>query len=222
MLKRVLMCDGEEFRYQAVPWHAEVMLRDLGLEEAKPAATPGAKVAKVDMVDETMLHRVYRSTVARATFVAQDRPDIRYTVKELCRRMSAPREHGRIAIKPLGRYLEGKSRLVQRMLVSGQTRQDMEVCVGQELPWASARRIGGASKSAGGNSRGPVVEGLVVCGDLHVMVDSDRPGCRESRRPTFGGCIVYRGGCLNTWSSTQQRGRDERQRRESERERSSA
>ena len=34
--------------------------------------------------------RAYRSAVARGNYLAQDRPDIRYPVKELCRSMSRP------------------------------------------------------------------------------------------------------------------------------------
>lgn len=112
VLNRVLTWDGDEVRYEAYPRHAEVMFRDLGLDEAKHAATPGANVGKGDIVDETLIdrarHRIYRSAVARANFLAQDRPHIRYTVKELCRRMSAPREHGEMVFKRLGRYLKRK------------------------------------------------------------------------------------------------------------------
>ena len=32
----------------------------------------------------------FRSTVARANFLALDRPDLAFATKELCRRMSAP------------------------------------------------------------------------------------------------------------------------------------
>ena len=34
--------------------------------------------------------RTFRSVVARGNYLAQDRPDVRYTVKELCRKMSKP------------------------------------------------------------------------------------------------------------------------------------
>ena len=36
------------------------------------------------------------------------------------------------------------------------------------------------------------------------MVDSDWGGCRERRRSTSGGCVLYRGVCLKVWSTTQQ------------------
>ena len=34
----------------------------------------------------------FRGTAARANYLAQDRPDIQYTAKEICRHMAHPRE----------------------------------------------------------------------------------------------------------------------------------
>eukprot|EP00974_Lingulodinium_polyedra_P010165 976199-Lingulodinium_polyedra.AAC.1 len=106
------------------------MLRDLGLEDAKPAPTPGAKPAKGEAIDEAPLdpvrHRTYRSVVARGNFLAQDRPDIRFAVKELCRRMSNPRECDWASLKRLARYLKGKPRLVQRMTIAADASPDVE------------------------------------------------------------------------------------------------
>ena len=56
----------------------------------------------------------YRAMVARANFLAIDRPDIAFSVKEICRRMSAPSEGDHLALKRLGRYLQGAPRLVHR------------------------------------------------------------------------------------------------------------
>ena len=47
----------------------------------------------------------YRGVVARGNYLAQDRGNIQYAVKELARGMSTPwEEHGRV-LKRLGRYL---------------------------------------------------------------------------------------------------------------------
>ena len=56
----------------------------------------------------------YRSICARTNYLAQDRGDIVYAAKELCRRMSVPTESDWQGLKRLGRYLKGKPRLVQR------------------------------------------------------------------------------------------------------------
>ena len=55
----------------------------------------------------------YRSICARTNYLAQDRGDIVYAAKELCRIMSAPTESDWQGLKRLGRYLKGKPRLVQ-------------------------------------------------------------------------------------------------------------
>jgi hypothetical protein len=50
--------------------------------------------------------------VARANFLASDRPDIAFAVKELCRGMSAPSRHDAEALKRLSRYLLGEPRMI--------------------------------------------------------------------------------------------------------------
>ena len=54
----------------------------------------------------------YRSIVARGNYLAQDRCDIQYAVKELSRGMQSPTKGHVRALKRLGRYLIGKSRYV--------------------------------------------------------------------------------------------------------------
>ena len=54
----------------------------------------------------------YRGLVARANYLAQDRADIGFAVKELCRYMSKPRVCDWEALKRLGRYLLGVPRMV--------------------------------------------------------------------------------------------------------------
>ena len=52
----------------------------------------------------------YRSVVARANFVAQDRPDIRYSVKELCRDMSRPVQSNTQRFEETGEVFVGTSK----------------------------------------------------------------------------------------------------------------
>ena len=54
----------------------------------------------------------YRALVARANYLSQDRGDIAFAVKELCRHMSKPRNCDQTALKTLGRYLLDKTRMV--------------------------------------------------------------------------------------------------------------
>ena len=55
----------------------------------------------------------YRGFVARAIYLAQDRSDIQYAVKELSRTMSALIVGCWEKLKRLGRYLVGRTRSVQ-------------------------------------------------------------------------------------------------------------
>ena len=55
---------------------------------------------------------LYRAVAARLNYLAPDRPDIAYSVKEAARAMSAPRESHMKRIKKLGKYLKGRPRLI--------------------------------------------------------------------------------------------------------------
>ena len=54
----------------------------------------------------------YRSLGARANYLANDRMDIQFAVKEICRSMSDPTIGDRRKLKRLARYLVGRPRLV--------------------------------------------------------------------------------------------------------------
>ena len=54
----------------------------------------------------------YRALVARANYLAQDRADICFPVKELCKKMSKPDQSDWDALKRLGRYLLDKTRVI--------------------------------------------------------------------------------------------------------------
>ena len=110
ILNRVVEWHDDELWWEADPRHVEKMLEDIGLEDCKPGALPRTQRteeqdAELELDWETA--RKYRSIVARGNFFVQDRPDIRYTVKELCREMSCPKVRSSAALKKLCRYLRG-------------------------------------------------------------------------------------------------------------------
>ena len=92
-----------------------MIVKELGLQEAKSAATPGDKL-KDNEKDDVELNAAkathYRQVGARANYLAQDRPDIMYAVKEICRDMSKPTGSSWVKLKRLGRYLVDKARCV--------------------------------------------------------------------------------------------------------------
>ena len=107
--------------YEPDPRHAEILLKDLGMETCKPVKSPNEKLTaealakrlELDVVDP---HRIsqYRSLTMRAAFLAQDRPDLSETVKCLARKMQGPTEADFGDLKRLARYLKGNMRMVQK------------------------------------------------------------------------------------------------------------
>ena len=57
---------------------------------------------------------LYRAVAARLNYLAPDRPDIAFSVKEAARAMPAPKQSHMKMIKKLGKYLKGKPRLVSK------------------------------------------------------------------------------------------------------------
>ena len=57
---------------------------------------------------------MFRALSARGNYLAQDRPDINFATKELCREFSRPNRNSYQRLKRLGRYLIGKPRLVYK------------------------------------------------------------------------------------------------------------
>ena len=94
----------------------EIMLVELGFKDCTFVGTPGTSIegrtqdsfiAPLESADETR----YRALVARANYLAPDRADIAFSVKELAKSMSKPTEGDWIRLKRLGRYLAGRPRM---------------------------------------------------------------------------------------------------------------
>ena len=104
--------------YEADPRHAELVIEQLSLKDAKPVTTLGTREeGRTKEVHEEPLSEKdatrYRVVIARCNYLAPDRPDISYAVKELARAMSKPTEGDMQRLKGLGRYLKQKPRLQQ-------------------------------------------------------------------------------------------------------------
>lgn len=90
------------------PKHIKTILEMLGLENAKPSPVPGRKL---ELQKDTPLNQsdkeIYASCVGSAIYLSQDRPDIKFSVKELAKRIREPRDCDYQNLKILGRYLKG-------------------------------------------------------------------------------------------------------------------
>ena len=77
---------------EADPRHAEIIIGMLGLKKGNSVTTPGVK-EEVAQGDERLGSKDasrYRALVARGNYLALDRSDIAYEVKELSRGMATP------------------------------------------------------------------------------------------------------------------------------------
>ena len=92
--------------------HVEVLVRHLGMVNAKGTETPDIKKS----VEQQLLEAnspplareaasLYRSSVMRAAYLSQDRPDLSHAVKNLSRKMVTPTEAAMQDLKRLCRYL---------------------------------------------------------------------------------------------------------------------
>jgi hypothetical protein len=72
------------------------------------------RAANADFLLDREEATMFRALSARANFLAQDRPDVNFSTKELCREFSAPNQKSFLRLKRLVRYLIGLPRLVYR------------------------------------------------------------------------------------------------------------
>ena len=80
------------------PRHLEILAKQEGLDmDSKPLSTPGVKMPRD--TDETPLDENdrsnYRSRAMRYAYLAQDRPELQYSAKELARKLNEPTRWGR-------------------------------------------------------------------------------------------------------------------------------
>lgn len=79
------------------PRHAEVIIKQLELEDCAPHSTPNERMDPRKLTEDYMKElgkegaSLYGAIVARQNHLSNDRSAIRYGVKELARRMSEPR-----------------------------------------------------------------------------------------------------------------------------------
>lgn len=120
-LRRKVRQTSEGWEYEADDWHARKLLERYGLstEDAKGAATPGVKQeydeavfkddAERDEYDpplEGSEIKEHRGGVGTAGFLAGDRTDIKYPVKEVQRDGARPRQSTRAKMKRLARHIK--------------------------------------------------------------------------------------------------------------------
>ena len=126
--------------YEADQRHAEIIAEELGVQDMKEYRVPYEKPGDATKEGEEELGATattrYRAVAARANYLALDRPDIQFTVKELCRGMSKPKKRDWVALERLGRYLHGRPRLVQTFEWQA---PDQNINAYSDADWASCK-----------------------------------------------------------------------------------
>ena len=108
----------EAIEIEADPRHAEIMVHQAGLDNpsSKEVVTPGVKgTADEGTALEGARATLFRSMAMRASYLAEDRPEIRFASKEAARWMSTPCTLGMDVVKRIVRFLKGAPRMIQRM-----------------------------------------------------------------------------------------------------------
>ena len=88
IVRRVVEWREDEFWWETDPRHVERILTTCGMTSGHSSAVPWAKPAEENEDAEDLSQedvRKYRSAEATANYIAQDRPDVRFAVKALCR-----------------------------------------------------------------------------------------------------------------------------------------
>ena len=113
-------------------------MEQLGLKNDKGIGTPGLSGADEDDNDEDVPLTgaditSYRGVSARCNYLASDRPDCNFAIKEGCREMSSPTTGSLRRLVRIGRYLKNHPRLVWRFLMQS---QQSNVIVRTDADWA--------------------------------------------------------------------------------------
>ena len=93
--------------FEADPRHAEIIIKQLKLEDAKAVSTLGSKEEGTTTTDcEEPLEEnqafQYRAIIARCNHISLDRPDLSFAAKELARGMAKPTKGDWSKFKRLG------------------------------------------------------------------------------------------------------------------------
>lgn len=115
ILNRIIRTGEDGFELEPDQRHAVLIIRDLNLQDANSVSTPGEEMRRrgneedqetEDGELEPSEGRRFRQIVARANYLAADRVDIQFAVKELARQMSRPTIRAWKALKRPGMYLK--------------------------------------------------------------------------------------------------------------------
>ena len=120
VLNRTLRWITEGVEYDADQRHAELIIKDIEMENVAPAPTLGVVYTKEEAKayeDSALMSNsdasAFRGLAAMLICLLLDRADLQYAAKEVSKTMAAPREADWAKLKRVASYLVGALRLVQ-------------------------------------------------------------------------------------------------------------
>ena len=144
VLNRIVRVTSDGWEYEPDQRHIDMLIESLGLGQAKSVSSPGEEEKKWEAEENEQLlepdkAKHFRGHAARLNYLAPDRPDIAYSVKELCRAMAKPTVGAWKNLKRLVRYLIGKKRAVLKYPWQG---VEVDVETYTDSDWAGCRKTG--------------------------------------------------------------------------------
>jgi len=110
-LKRIIIRRPKQIIIKPNPAHIKAILETLGMEQCTPVTSPAPEAKTVEVEDMTPLdqydYEAFRRCVGIGQYLAVDRTDIVYPVKELGRVAADPCAIHFVHLKRLARYLRG-------------------------------------------------------------------------------------------------------------------
>ena len=119
VLNRVIRACSVGWEYEGDQGHAELVVGVMDLKSANTVTTSGEDAKKEKEEEESRLLEenkatMFRQLAARANYMAMDRADIQFAVKEICRSMANPTIGSWRQLKRLARYLNKRPRAVAK------------------------------------------------------------------------------------------------------------
>ena len=144
VLSRIIRVTEEGWEYEPDQRHAEMIVEAMNLQNARGVSTPAEdeKAWEADANNEKLTTEkatAFRKIAARANYLAADRPDLMYSVKEICRHMANPTVRGWRQRTRLARYLINCPRTV--LEYPWQARES-EMEGFSDSDWAGCKRSG--------------------------------------------------------------------------------
>ena len=125
ILNRIVRATKDGWEYEADQRHGEYIIQAMGLSEANGLSNPGEESKPWQETEDEQSLDVkdsseYRALAARANFLALDRADIQFAVKEICATMSNPTRGCKRKLKRHVRYLIGVPKFVSKFKLYSQ------------------------------------------------------------------------------------------------------